>query len=361
MKIVSPGLALLVSIGLFAGVQGSLAGESKSIQSHGMINYSEIYNGFACAGSDFIYEGYTSEHFRKIRQWGFNCPLLEIWWTRYIEPREDLVGFYDEQKLQGLRRSVDLALNEGLRVIISGRVCYDPVTMPSWAGWSTHDYVNLNQSSGWSAPGLDRYIKFWEMIAQRFPECMYCLWHFPYHRQGVDSTQVDRFYDVTFPALLRAVRKYSNNTVIFVPIYQGSIENGEDADYYLTANPFNDENIIYGLCHMMPWSVVDYGNWDYDIQRMDAAFLGVKRWRETFGLPMMSVEYTPLRWTRGESIDESRLACLNESVKRMTMYNVGWMYYRLSLQQPDGDNILADIENFEPNISILTILQNRGR
>ena len=107
---------------------------------------------------------------------------------------------------------------------------------------------------------------------------------------------------------------------------------------------------------MVPWNVIDYSAWNYDVERLDKAFAGVKRWTETFGLPMMSVEYAPLAWVRGESIDESRLACLSESLSRMSLYNVGWMYWRLSLAQKGGDNILANIDNFEPNTSIHTLL-----
>jgi hypothetical protein len=37
-------------------------------------------------------------------------------------------------------------------------------------------------------------------------------------------------------------------------IHQGSTGNGETADYYLTASPIDDDNITYGLGHIMPWS-----------------------------------------------------------------------------------------------------------
>jgi hypothetical protein len=237
-----------------------------------------------------------------------------------------------------------LAQAEGLNIVLSGRVQHEPGDV-SWDGWSTHDYVNLQEE------GLNRYAKFWEMMVQRFPDCMYCLWHFPYHEQSVDSGRRNRFYDVTFPALLSAVRKHSNNKVIFVPIRQS-------ADYYLTASPIDDYNIIYGLGHMITWNVADSGNWDYDYSGMDTAFSGIRRWTETFKLPMMSVEYAPLRWVRGEPIHQSRLDCLEESLKRMEMYRVGWMYWRISLSQHGGDNILANLENFEPNTSILSILQS---
>jgi hypothetical protein len=310
----------------------------------------EIYRGFACSGDDLMNERYTSEDFRRIKQWGFNTLLVEIWWTRDVEPYADRPFVYSEQRLQALERSISLAQAEGLNIILSGRVQHEPGVV-SWDGWSTHDYVNLQEE------GLNRYAKFWEMMVQRVTNCMYCLWHFPYHDQSADSMRRDRYYTVTFPTLLSAVRKHSNNKVIFVPIHQGATKNGETADYYLTASSIDDANIIYGLGHMMPWSVVDGGSWNYDVQRMDTAFSGIQRWTETFKLPMMSVEYSPIRWVRGEPIDESRLDCLEESLKRMGNYNVGWVYWRLSLTQTWGDNILDDINNFEPNTSILTIFR----
>jgi len=310
----------------------------------------EVYRGFACGGDDFIYERYTTEHFKKVRQLGFDCLLVEIWWSNFIESDKDAVGVYNEQNLQGLRRSVDLALSQGFNVILSGRVCYNPIEMPDWAGWATHDYVNLQDE------GLDRYAKFWEMMVQRFPDCMYCLWHMPYHMQGVDSYRTDRYYTVTFPTLLSAVRKHSNNNVIFVPIHQGS-GSGRDSYYYETATPFSDKNIIYGCGHMTDQKVEYGSNWDYNYQKLEDAFKGIKRFKETYNLPMMSVEYFPLQWERGKPISQSRLDCLAESLKRMDKYGIGWMYWRLSHQQRGGDNILEDLENFEPNLSILTILQ----
>jgi hypothetical protein len=329
---------------------GTVTEATEREASYGAITEAEVYRGFACDEASFIYGKYTREHFREIKQWGFDCVLVTFWWTGSIERNKGAVGVYSEQNLQGLRRSVDLVLNEGLKVIISGRVCYDPYTEVGWDGWATHDYVNMHDE------GLNRYAKFWEMIVQRFPDCMYCLWHFPYHKQGASEEARNRYYTVTFPTLLNAVRKYSDNKVIFVPIHQGATRNGETSDYYLTANPIDDDNIIYGLGHMMPWNVIDYGTWNYDIERVDEAFAGVKRWTQTFKLPMMSVEYTPLAWVRGKIIEKSRLACLSEILNRMSLYNIGWMYWRLSLTQKGGDNILANIENFEPNTSILTLL-----
>ncbi|MCK4424512.1 cellulase family glycosylhydrolase, partial [Candidatus Bathyarchaeota archaeon] len=171
-------LELMVNDSTFtSGVVGVRAWNSHMLVDYVSVSTPEleIYRGFSCSGADFIYEKYTSEHFREIKQWGFNCVLVTVWWTRSIEQKKNAVGVYNEQNLQGLRRSVDLALSEGLKVIISGRVCYDSSTKVSWDGWATHDYVNLQDE------GLNRYAKFWEMMVQRFPDCMYCLWHFPYH------------------------------------------------------------------------------------------------------------------------------------------------------------------------------------
>jgi len=72
---------------------------------------------------------------------------------------------------------------------------------------------------------------------------------------------------------------------------------------------------------------------------------------------MMSVEYFPLQWQRGKPIDQSRLDAFEESLKQMKTYDVGWKYWRMSLVQKGGDNVLASIETLEPNTSILTLLQ----
>jgi len=310
-----------------------------------------IHNGFACDGEDFIKERYTRQYFRQIKDWGFNALLVALWWGD-IEQNADEVGVYNESNLECLRYSIDLAKSEGLEVIISGRVCYDPVEMPSWAGWATHDYVNMSDE------GLKRYAQFWEMVVRYFPDCMYCLWHYPYHRQAVDEARRDRFYNITFPTLLDAVRKNSNNWVVFSPIHQGAIpENDENANYYLTAKPLSDNKIIYGLPHMIPWSVSYYEEWDYDIKRMDDAFAGIVRWRETLDLPMMSVEYAPLYWNVGVPIRKSRLDCLEESLKRMSQYRVGWMYWWMSLWQKNETNILIAPEKFKPHPQIFNLLQ----
>jgi len=306
-----------------------------------------VYRGFAVHSYQLIYGWFRIEHFNKIRQWGFNSVLVEFWWSKDFEPSKSAVGVYNEQNLRKFRSAVDLARQAGLVVIISGRVCYDPSVTADWDGWATHDYVNLNLSGG-----LTRYARFWEMMVQRFPDCIYCLWHMPYHKQGVDSTRANKYYQTTFPTLLNAVRKYSSNKVVFVPIHQGS-----ESSYYKTAMPLRDSNIIYGLGHMSPGKVeYDSNTWDYDYADLTSIFAGVKRWRETFNLPMMSVEYFPLEWIRGRSIAQSRLDALEESLKRMQLYNVGWMYWRLSLEG-GGDNILANTASFEPNQSILTRLQ----
>jgi len=308
----------------------------------------KVYRGFACGGDDFFYGRYTGEHFRRIKQWGFNCLLVTIFWSADIEQSKSAFGVYNERNLQGLRRSVDLALSEGLKVILSGRVMYSAES--TWDGWATHDYVNMQSE------GLNRYAKFWEMMVQRFPDCMYCLWHAPYHKQDVDTARKTRFYNITMPTLIAAVRKHSNNTIVFAPIYQGS-QYGVEGYYYQTATPLDDNNIIYAVGHQTPKKVeYDSNKWDYDYVELESIFKGIKRWRETYNLPMMSVEYFPLEWVRGQPIDQSRLDALEESLKRMKAYNVGWMYWRLSLVQYAG-NILENINNFEPNTSIFTLLQ----
>jgi len=357
---------LFFSSTLVSGLQN----DSYKVSSAGTINYQisvppdEVYCGFALPSNGIIGSLWTREHFRKIKSWGFKDVLIDdIWWGRFVSQG----GTYRKTRFARLDEAVQWARSEGLNVGLSLRVCWDPTPEGAdtswWTDWSydevrdeqmpSHDYVNLEDE------GRERYASFVEFIVQRYPNCFYSLWHFPYHKQGVDSVRRNRFYAVTFPTLLGAVRKYSNNTIVFVPIHQGMSGNGEVASYYETATPLDDPNIVYGLGHCMPWNVVDWGSWDYDFNRLDEAFEGIRRFRETYDLPMFSVEFTPLRWSG--NIDESRLACLEEVLKRTFQYEVGWAYHRISASKRSGDNIIEDINDFEANLFILTLLQeNRG-
>ncbi len=310
------------------------------------ITEGEAYRGFAVRGEEFIYEKFTSEHFRKIRQWGFNSIMVTIWWSELIEPYKDQPYVYDEDNLLALRRQVTLAQNEDLKVLLAGRVQYSSTA--SYDGWATHDYVNMQDE------GLDRYARFWEMMVQRFPESIYIPWQCPYHKQGTDSARDSRFYGVTFPTLLGAIREHSNNTVVFVPIHQGLL--GVEAGYYHDAEPLDDTNVIYGFGHMSPGKVeYDRNTWNYDMSQVDEVFEGIKIFRETYDAPMMSVEYFPLEWSG--SIDQSRLDALEESLRRMKTYDAGWMYWRLSLSI-GATNIIEDMENFIPQPDLMDLLQS---
>jgi len=307
------------------------------------------YIGLCLTGYEILEGHLKREHIRKIREWGFDTLLVTFWWSFF--ERKERPYEYNEENLRIFGEGLKKIKEEGLKVIISGRVCYDPIEMPDWAGWATHDYVNLSDE------GRKRYRKLWEMLTQRFPDYIYCPWHFPYHRQNAGSTQRDIYENITFPYILSGIREYSSNTVIYSPIYQGDADEG--STYYEYAEPYSDKNIVYALGHLIPWYVTDGGNWDYDIERMDRAFKGVKRFRKK-GLPMVSIEYAPLYWNYSNPIHKSRLDCLRESIKRMRKYDVGYLYWRISLYQPNSDNILKDIENFEPT-EVLDIIKPKTK
>lgn len=309
-----------------------------------------VMRGFACDGADLIAERWSLEKFQKIVEWGFDTILVTFWWGKL--ERQD--GTYQTTRIDRIKSQVDLALEAHLNVILSMRVCYEPSGDPSYrTDWTnrlpTHDYVNTN------SVGRDRYAKFLRMIAEEFPNCKYCLWHFPYHKQSVDAETKRLFYDVTMPSLINAIREVNNNEIVFVPIYQGATRNGETADYYLTAEPLTDPNIIYALSHMIPWTVVN-GEWDKDENKMVTAFAGVKHWTETYGLPMMSIEYAPLSWN-GKPLTQTRLDCLKSSLDKMDDYQVGFAYWRLWLLKRQSANVLSDLANFEANPNILKVLQ----
>lgn len=303
-------------------------------------------NGFALAGYEVLENHIQREHFKKIKEWGFDTVLITFWWSFFEE--EGSPYQYNEENLRIFRSKIDIAIDEGLIVILSGRVCLDPVEMPDWAGWSTHDYVIQNDE------GLNRYIALWKMLIDRFPDCEYCPWHFPYHRQDCSTEKKTRYHEYIFPKLLAGIREKTNKRIIYSPIWQGNADEG--STWYEQNEPLKDSNILYGVGHMIPWYVTDQGNWNYDYDRLDRAFKGIKRFRN-MGLPMVSIEFSPLYWTHQQRISSSRVDCLKESLKRLKKYDVGFLYWRMSLYQDEGDNIIEDIPTFKPIPEIFKIIK----
>jgi hypothetical protein len=300
----------------------------------------DVYHGFALHAPLSQTPGWTEQKFRAIKDWGFDHVSLAVWWYQY-EPEMGRVGVYNENNLLRTRAVVDMAKSAGLNVFISMRVDYGPNI--SWDGPYTHDYANSDEY------GRQRYARLWEMIAQRFPDCMYIPWHMPYHDTYSDSNRRNTYLTKTFPALLNAIRKYSNNKVVFVPIHQ-------DPKHY-PSSPFNDSNIVYGMGHVTP-GPTSWGkeSWDYDYAEIDSYLANVKKWRQNYpDVQMMSVEFGGIGFN-SLPIEQSRLDCLEYACQKMTEYKAGWMYWAISFAVR-SDTILKDTVNFVPEKTLLGILQ----
>jgi len=107
---------------------------------------------------------------------------------------------------------------------------------------------------------------------------------------------------------------------------------------------------------MVPFSVCDGGEWDYDYSGMNDAFNGIDTWQTSYpDKPIISVEYAPMRWN-GYSLTASRLACLEASLSRMYDRDVGWCYWRISQTHSGSDDILIPTDPFELNHDLRDLL-----
>jgi len=344
---------LLVLLGFSVNVQGSQT--SGGIKTNGRIRDSKTYYGFACAGSDWYLGNWRQSYFAELRSYGFDTIMPEVWWAKI----EKWDGTYQTTRIDNINSTINMALAEGLNVFLSFRVCFDPdVFSDWWTDWysyslPTHDYVNFNQLGG-GKNGRDRYADFLGDIAGFFPQATgFCVWHFPYHMQNDEVGGRKATYEgATTTALINAIRAMNPTCkIIWCPSQQGTGNNGETAEWFETGSPpsacVNDDNILYGLGHMVTYSVCDGGSWNYDYGRMDIAFSGIEIWRSKFpNKPIVSVEYSPIRWN-GNGLSDSRLTCVKESLQRMRENDVGWLYWRISLTHSGSDDILREDQAFE--------------
>ena len=336
----------------------------KIIQSSGAINYPMLemakdLHGFTISQSGFWYNKWKPEYFQQLRSWGFNTILIPVWWGKY----ESDNGVYDESLLQKIRDGVDMCKIEGFEVIISIRVCHDD-TDNYYSDWPNNmplpDYANGvgDYSTG---EGRERFKTFIGWIAQRFPDCIICPWHMPYHMDScsVGSSAWNTWHTVTFPQLLNEIRKYNTRPVIFVPIHQGKA----GGTYFTLHDPFSDSNVWYGFGHQLD-SKVDYGSdWDYDYALIDNRYTGIKRWKENFpNVQMISVEFAPLSFTSGTTVSQSRLDCLAYTCSLMNQYRCGWLWWRISLLWSHigvgHNNLITDPDTFTPHSGLLETLQD---
>jgi len=181
-----------------------------------------IYRGFWLWNAE-VFEGYGRtrlelDDFQFIKSLGLNTVAIYFMWSYDIEPSRDQPGVYDEGKLLKLERVIDLARQAGLEVMLNMRIQYDPVEMPSWAGWAKDDEVILTGAL------LDRFLAAWEMIINRLGQKV-SAWipiHVAWHRQSLDpltvpedATRISRFYNVFIPVLYGMFRQHTSKPILF--------------------------------------------------------------------------------------------------------------------------------------------------
>ncbi len=353
------GFIILLSNGL--GIISPVVGSQGSdyISSYGRITHPHtragIYRGFASFGQEWWDGSWEVGYFQELKSLGFNALMPTFWWAQ-IENRD---GTYQEARLAAIQKTITMAKNAGLEVIVGWRVSYeDGVADKSWqwgsTGYPTHDYVNRNLQWG-GEYGRTRYLDFLDAMSSRFPQIVHIPWQCPYHREGPSDTDRSVFYSTTMPEMIQTIRNnIPDSPIVFVPIHQGLL--GVEAGYYHDAEPLDDTNVIYGFGHMSPGKVeYDRNTWNYDMSQVDEVFEGIKIFRETYDAPMMSVEYFPLEWSG--SIDQSRLDALEESLRRMKTYDAGWMYWRISIKHIGANDVLDPNYDFEIQHDLLSLLQ----
>ena len=324
-----------------------------------------IYRGFANGWTDFSESRWTQAEFEELKNLGFNTILpSHFWWSKL----ENWDGSYNSEEINNINATIDLALAAGLNVFLSFGVSWGNDADEYYTWWTDWGYdnrplanqVNYNQEVGGEG-GRDRYANFLADMVSKFPQATgYCPWHFPYHNEADDAHKAT-YEGATTTAMINAIRSVDATCkIIWCPTHQGDGNNGERSDWYLTGSPpsacASDSNIMYGIGHLVPWSVVDGGNWDYDYDRMNTAFDGVDTWLTAYPTKkLFSVEYTPLKWD-GDGLTQSRLACLEASLERMATYGCGWAYHRISQAHSGADDILYPDQAFELNHPLRDLL-----
>lgn len=280
----------------------------------------------------------TQEHLLQIKNWGFNVVHLSLYWTGpYLEPNEEQPQVYNEVWVDSILLELIRMANEArLYVIPSIRVCYDPVEMPFWAGWSTHDYVVFNQSDLSGQYGLERLCKFLEWFTQKIqgePNVVGIEpWHFPYHKQsGVldDAERVMRYNTVVAPAMINAVRKYTDKIIFLTPVHLGYYD-------YSYHQPYDDLNIVYatgGYGHHNIASNADSPIWDYNISKIQAPNPTAWTFREKYNVPIMSIEGPGIAQhpasTYGRPLRQDRIDLFDAMLTMMDDLN-GWIIWQYS-------------------------------
>jgi hypothetical protein len=328
-------------------------------------DFGQVINlrGFNIWGNDWIYgfldrEPYAEQwaidkfmplslaHMQQIKRWGFNVIRVPLFWTFHFEADQNDVGNYGKFEegyplMPLLKTLIRMANEAGLYVIPTIRVCYDPVTMPYWAGWSTHDYVVYNQTDSAGMKGLDRYANFFRWFVSELdaePNVIgYMPWMVPFHGQVLaeEDERISLYNSVVSQRIIATVRAVSNKIIFWSPVHCGAKGEIELAQRYATdvPPPFADKNVVYNIMGFGWYSVAGLGAvWDGIVETLRNSLTPGKNHQDTYNVPMLVSETgLDIHATSPERpIRSDRLAMFRTLLQLFDDYPKNWICWEYS-------------------------------
>ena len=344
-------------------------------------------------GPDSPYMKFTPAHIQQIKNWGFNIVKLVAYWTFSLEPEENAPGVYNEEFISHMNWIIDMAWDAGLYSIISVRVCWDPVEMPYYHGWSTNDYVVYNQVDSGGARGLERFCNLWRMLVNRFDDdpgvIGYEPWMFPYHRQDVPDgdERVDLYNDYVSPVLISAIREKSDKIIFWSPVHCGGRAYSDEGGYHelgtggygaypphwnqtRVPKAWDDKNIVYMMIGYGNYEVASHPEvvWDYDIQYIEQSLSFGKSFQDRYNVPMMSSEgpglfihhpYDADHPANTRPIRQDRLDMLAQVLNLFDDYPKNWGYWLYS-EEKTGWGVLENGVTLEESAIVPILTQHKA-
>jgi len=344
-------------------------------------------------GPDSPYMKFTLAHMQQIKNWGFNFVKLVVWWTFQLEPDENAPGVYNEEFLDYMNWIIDMAWDAGLYSIVSIRVCYDPVDMPYWAGWSTHDYVVYNQADSGGTLGLERFCSLWRMLVNRFDSNPGVIghnpWMFPYHGQTVPDgdERVDLYNNNVSQALNSAIREKSNKIIFWSPVHCGVYAYTDEEGYHAfgtggygaypphwnqtrVPRAWDDKNIVYMITAYGDYEVASSPEvvWDYDVPLIEQSLSFGKPFQDNYDVPMMSSEgpglfihhpHDPDHPANLRPIRQDRLDMLAQTLNLLDDYPKNWAYWIYSGEKA-GYGVLENGVTLEESAIVPILTQHKA-
>lgn len=294
------------------------------------------------------WSAYTQSDYQRFKRWGLNAVMFELFpWAAAnrwgLEPDPAAPQAWNETNLQALQNQVALAEAQGLTVFFSMQFYYHG-SNAAWCGWADdppygNDYVNLTQV------GRDRWCALLTMLARRFPTVYFDPWRYPYHGEENlnDDTRRMTIFNVTWPALVKAIRDGGNMKAIILNGHYQGYWNGEESGMFIDPyfKPVSDRNIIYGTNgHDSYNSVVALGYpWNQDVTELE------RQWGHAVSYARAHqvgcVEFGALN-IHEYPADASRLSWLNENLRICQQARISWFYHRYELPPVNQCPINAD-------------------